>query len=129
VSEGGWVFASSEESWTRFDGYASAEDAAAHAPVELDLAPGDTFYVGLAVRIDYADLLDCINGECFVQELQELAFEKWGWEDAFNEVTTPQGDDLEAAMRKAYTDWVARHAFKPAYFHIEHTRKMTVPEV
>lgn len=128
ASNTGWTFSATEENgWTHFGGHTSADDAASHAVVELELSPGDTFWVGYAIRINYADLADSINALTMVENLQEAAYEKWGYEEAFDEVSTEQGEELEAAFRKAFTDWVEKHKLDPGYYHIESAQKRTVP--
>ena len=83
--------------------------------------------MGFAVPINYADLADSISGLTLVENLQEAAYEKWGYEEAFDEVKTEQGEELEAAFRKAFTDWVEKHKFDPGYYHIETTQVRMVP--
>jgi hypothetical protein len=126
-SSAGWTFAATEEGWHHFGRHASADDAASHAVVELELQPGDTFYVGFAVPINYADLADSIHGLTMIENLQEAAYDKWGYEEALDEVSTEQGEELEAAFRKVFTDWVEKHKLNPNYYSIESMQKRTVP--
>lgn len=125
----GWTFSVTEEDWSHFGGHASADDAASHAVDELELQPGDTFYVGFASPINYADLADSINGSTIIESLQGAAYDMWNYEDALDSVSTEQEEELEAAFRKAFTDWVAKHKFSSGHYTIDNVKKHMVPLV
>lgn len=126
--KGGWVFATSEEYWTRFDGYDTREDALSHAIAELDLKPGDNVFTGFAVKCDYNDLATVINSDASLESLKDAAFDNWGWEDAFDETSGEQQEDLQEMLRDAYRRWVQKHQLVPSYFHIDNVKKHVVPD-
>lgn len=110
-----------------FDGYATREIAIEHAPVDQGLSPGETFYTGLAKLVDYAELNPCGSGENLLDQAREAAYDNWGWEDAFDEVSEEQVDDLEKTMGEAFKGWLKKHNLQPTYYHIEHTQKHVAP--
>ena len=124
---GGWVSSYSEEHWSMFDGYESRQIAEAHAPVEHDLKPGDTFYTGFARLVDYAELNPCGSGEDLVERAGEAAYDNWGWEEAFSEVSQDQMADLEKVMDDAFKAWLKKHNLQPTYYQIDHVQKHVVP--
>lgn len=124
---GGWVSSRSEEHWSMFDGYESRAVAEAHAPVEQDLKPGDTFYTGFARLVDYAELNPCGSGEDLVERAGEAAYDNWGWEEAFDEVSRDQMADLEKVMDEAFKGWLKKHNLQPTYYQIDDVQKHVVP--
>jgi len=127
---GGWVASSNEEHWSQCEEHDTEEDAVASAPVELDLQPGQRFWVGFASLTDYTELAESFfNWNDLQDRLMESAYENWGQEEAFEEVSDAQGAQLEKLLSGALSDWMKRHKLESSYYKIDHVKKHTAPSV
>lgn len=116
-----WVASSDEEQYDGVTRYASREDAIVHGPDELDLEPGQTYWVGRVRSVlDQKDEA-IFSGDRLVESLRDFAFEIGGEfaEDWLTDATKEQVAELTRDGAALVRAWIERHGHSPGFFSVE----------
>lgn len=118
MNPGKWTITKDEDEWTNGSAFDSKEDAVESAPAELELKPGEKFWVGLATRAPSA-----LGADLVVTALDDHAFDE-GPEGS-------DGYDVSAEARKELAAllecWAAKHDVKPLWFDVNDVTEHEAP--
>lgn len=123
MDEGLWITSVNEESWSSYaNSYSTKEEAVAHAVEDLDLAPGDNFWVGQIC----SPVID-VSADSFLNDVREMLCDQVGehgeeWPDCTDE----QLDELEKQLRNVFFAWMDKHNLRPRCFTVEHAEQEVV---
>lgn len=117
-----WAISRDQE---RYEGdWQTREQAIAAAPSELDLLPGDRFWVGRATRYEVDGTY---SGWEISEKLQEQAGDEHGeWMDGWPDLTDAQETELEIAVNLAIEGWLKSAGKCPKFFTVNDPEECTV---
>lgn len=118
-----WYIGDDEERF-RYGPYHSKEEAIAAAPAELDLEPGQAFYVGQ--RGVYTASIDSHD---IIEALAEQANDAVGdaSEDWLSCVSREARDELDEKLAQVLDAWLAKHGLLPEFFPVECVEQHCAP--
>ena len=128
MEPGKWVVSRDEEHWTCLEDYDSREAALVGAVDELELEPGETFYVG---KVRHAQPL-MINGEDILERMRDRMYEDEdeSIEDCswLEDVDPKQEHDLERRLNEVWIAWLKGNGFEPDWFRIDDVETHRAPD-
>lgn len=123
-----WLVSTDDECWPLGDEYRTREAAIAGAAEELELKPGDRFFVGKRVP---PTLTMRYLGERVIEDLGEVACEQCGDDltEGWPGATHTQQDELSEELNRVVAAWLKRHDLEPSFFTLDRVSEHRVPEV
>lgn len=122
-----WLTSTDEERWSHGEEYPSREAAIAGVAEELELDPGDIFYVGRKVEVALR-----VRGlaQDAIERLGESAMDHVGGElsEGWPDATEAQEQELQSELERAVVAWVDRHGLRPGFYALDDVSAHVVPE-
>lgn len=121
MKAGDWLVSRNEEQWSQGEAHVTRESAIAAAVAELDLEPGDYFWVGrvadVEVQVDAADVVELI-GDRVYEQVGDAS-------DSWRPRVTPEASAEFDALIEA---WLRKHGLHPAdsCFSVEDVERVEV---
>jgi hypothetical protein len=123
-----WLASTDEEHWSCSVSFATREAAIVAGPAELDLQPGERFFVGLkaAPKTAGRDWADEMCEAIALDACDEVDSDLVGlWPNP----TTEQRQELTAEVQRLLDAWLARHQnLRPGFFLIDDVTEHEAPE-
>lgn len=122
-----WKVSLDEEHWSHPTEFPSKEAAIAAAPAELDLEPGDYFWVGrkaspAVILFDGSHVLENMAEQMYDSEEGGEYSEDW-----LAHVPKEATQELEEALNKVWEKWLRDNEEMPDWFTIQDVEHLIVP--
>ncbi|MCY1042672.1 hypothetical protein OV208_15205 [Corallococcus sp. bb12-1] len=131
MSIGDWYASKDEADWRSGASFASREEALAQGPEALDLAAGDTFWVGCALapanELTAAALLDTVDNSISDGGCPD-GCDAYAEGDSFRGIAVAVGAEAVAELEAAIDAWAKKHDVRPRWFVLEDVTQHEVPE-
>lgn len=123
-----WTYSTDEESWPACPSYATREEAEVACVREMELSPGDVFWVGTrqdipvtAFQVFEARVSSIL--EDVSEQAEQLAGEA---ADEWPDTTSAEDEALRAALTQVLQAWIAEHC-SPSFWTLESCERCVAP--
>lgn len=121
-----WTASSDEERWPASRDYASREEAIQKAPLDLDLEPGQKFWVG-RTRQPAPPILSR-----FAEHLGDMMYEDEDggeFSEGWPECSDDEAKELDELLNTVIFSWVKKHDLMPTWFIPDEVTEHLAPEI
>jgi|GEM_PF-6354931 len=118
MKPGQWCITKDEDEWMNTSAFDTKEDAVASARVELELQPGEKFWVGLATRAPSA-----LDAALVVDALDNHASDEGPDDGDGYDISDKAREELDVLLEY----WAHKHDVKPLWFDIGDVSAHVVP--